>query len=486
MSLATGVEGRSFARTTFRIVGWLFCVELVSGVIQGFYVTIAHKIVVHLGATDADYNWFEAGQLLLSAICVPLLAKLGDTWGHKKVLLLATVLTAAALWWVAFAGDFTTYLIAWSLAGFYVVWLPLEIALVFDRGRKAGNAVTTTRRAAGTLVVALELGAIAGALLAPRLVGAFAGNLSLALIWPAVAATAVFFAILFGVPESTPQGGRRIDVVGLLLLTFALLAITGGMTFMRVSGPAEWWPWTVVAAGAALLWPFVAWELRRDEPVIDIRVLRRRTMWPVQATAALIGISLLGAQGVLSTFSTTNPDEVVAGARLGYGLGLDDNSLVIGGYLLSLVVGAIVFSSLTRTLAPRVALIGASVLVALGYLGLVFLHDDLGEFLPCMLVAGLGSGALVAALPATAAAAAPPGQTGIASAMTNMTKTIGGSVASAAFGILLATGLSASVSTSASLTGYLVSWMVCAVGAALAVVLLLAVPKGAFGEPDAG
>ena len=55
-----------------------------------------------------------------------------------------------------------------------------------------------------------------------------------------------------------------------------------------------------------------------------------------------------------------------------------------------------------------------------------------------MAIAGLGSGALVAALPATAAAAAPPDRTGFATGMTNATKTVGGAIASSIFAIALA------------------------------------------------
>ncbi len=58
-------------------------------------------------------------------------------------------------------------------------------------------------------------------------------------------------------------------------------------------------------------------------------------------------------------------------------------------------------------------------------------------------IAGLGAGALVAAMPAAAAAAAPRGQTGVASAMTNTTKTMGGTMSSAIFGVVLARGAGA-------------------------------------------
>ena len=111
-------DRRSLGAITFGLVGFLFLVELTSGILQGFYVPLISDLVHHLHIKDADFNWFEAAQLLLSALVVPVLAKLGDMFGHKRILLISTVLTAAASWWLAFAGDFTTFLIAWALQGF--------------------------------------------------------------------------------------------------------------------------------------------------------------------------------------------------------------------------------------------------------------------------------------------------------------------------------------------------------------------------------
>ena len=134
---------------TAGLIGWFILVEFVSGIIQGYYVPLFSDIVIDLGIHDSDVNWFEAAQLLLSAIVVPILAKLGDMYGHKRILLISSILTAAASWWLVFAGDFWTFLIAWALQGFYVVWLPLEVALIFERGRRQNRGVSSTRRAAG-------------------------------------------------------------------------------------------------------------------------------------------------------------------------------------------------------------------------------------------------------------------------------------------------------------------------------------------------
>jgi len=465
---------------TAALIGWFILVEVTSGILQGYYVPLFSDIVSHLGVHDSDVNWFEAAQLLLSALVVPVLAKLGDMYGHKRILLIATILTAGATWWLAFAGSFWSFLIAWALQGFYVVWLPLEIALIFERGRRSGHGVSATRRAAGLLVVGLQAGAIIGALAAGRIFAATSENLTLTLMIPAVAVTLVALVIWFGVPESEPVRGRRLDGGGFVLLALALLFVTSALTFLRLNGPGFVWTWVLLVAGLVAGAVFVRYELRQDDPAVDIRVLRKPEMWPVQATAALVGISLLGAQGPLSTYAGTD-------TALGYGLGLDatGRSNVIGVYLVSLIVGAVVFALTSRRASPRLVLIAASVLVGVGYLLFLPFHLELWQVLLNLSIAGLGSGALVAALPAAAAAAAPRGQTGIASGLTNTTKTIGGTFASAVFGVVLAAGAGAVASqTAASLGGYMAVWTICAFGGFVAAVVLLFVPKVAFADAE--
>lgn len=478
------MDKRGAVGITAGLIGWLFLVELTSGILQGYYVPLVSNIVKYLGIKDADYNWFDAAQLLLSSLVVPVLAKLGDMFGHKRVLLAATVVTALATWWVALSPDFTSYLIAFALQGFYVVWLPLEVALIFDRGRRSATGVSQTRRAAGFLVVALEFGAIAGALLSGAIYTA-TGSVPVTLCIPAIATTLVFFAVLFGVPEAgTARRGRSLDRSGFVLLALSLLLVEFGLTMLRVSGPGAWWVWALMVVGVLALLPFARHELRHRDPAIDLRVMRRPEMWPVIVTAGLVGISLLGAQAPLSTFAGTPTSN-------GYGLGMSSGSIsdLIGIYLVSMIVGAVLLPLVSNWLTPRWALVAASALVGIGYLLFVPFHASELQVLVNMMIAGLGSGALVGALPAAAAAAAPLGQTGVASAMTNTTKTIGGSIASAVFGVVLAAGVAGSdsstagaTSTAASLSGYYAVWIICGCGALTAMALLFFVPKTAFAD----
>lgn len=460
------------------IVGFLAFVEFTSGVLQGYYTPMLTDIARHLGIHDADVNWLEGTQLMLSALVVPAFAKLGDMFGHKRMLLWSTALTALASLALPFTDSFAVFLVAWTLQGFYVVWLPLEIAIIWSRSRGREGSSLLTARAAGILVAMLEAGAIIGALLGGQLVDTL--PLWVVLLVPALLVVACFFVIRFGVKESDQLSGGKLDLVGLTLISVALIAFTGGLSLLRLNGYADPLAWSVTALGLMLIVPFALHELRHSDPLIDVRMFRSPALAPVFLTAGLFGVSVLGAQAPLSTFARTDP------AVYGYGLGTSGfaTSLIIGLYLIGMITGALLFPLIARLLTPRITLIAAALLVALGYLMFLPLHDSYTQVVTNMVIAGIGSGALVAALPAAAASAAPATQTGVATGLTNSVKTVGGAIASAVFGMALMHGVGEAATgggeTAGSLSGYFTVWAVCGVTALVAAVLLCFVPKQAF------
>jgi MFS family permease len=393
-------------------------------------------------------NWLEAAQLMLSAIAVPILAKLGDLYGHRRMLLVSAAIVAASTVVLAVARDFPVFLVAWALQGIYAAWLPLQVALIHNRSRRLADPAARTRRATGLIVAALQLGAIVGALGGGQVGSAFSDQFWLVLLLPGFLVLGVCAVVGLRVPESEDREAGTVDATGAAVLSVVLLVITGGLTLVRVNGAGELWPWLLTALGLLLVVPFVRF----------------------------------GAQGPLSTFARTDPEVY------GYGLGLSTStvSIVIGGYVVSLLVGASQFSRISQRTSPRSTLIGAAVLTGIGYLLLVPFHGSLGQVLASMVVAGLGSGALVAALPAAAAAAAPAGRTGVATGLTNTTKVLGGSFASATFALALASGAPVLVDgtegTAGSLSGYVTVWVICGVTALAAAAALVVVPRLAFSD----
>ncbi|WP_110240195.1 MFS transporter [Nocardioides gilvus] len=457
------------------VVGFLAAVEFASGMLQGFYTPIFSQIADHLTIADGDLNWFEAAQLIVSALCVPLLARMADLIGHKKVLLLSTAVTALGSWIIVFAPSFTTFLIGWALQGAYVVWLPIEVALIYRMTAGTGRQGLLTRRAAGILVGVLEVSVIIAALTS----GALVEHLSMPALLsiPAIVVTLCFALIWFGIADLAPTSTGRLDLVGFALVTAALGLVMTGLITVRLEGPGSILAWLFVMAGLLTLVPLARHSARLADPLVDVRLLASPQQWPLQLTAFLFGFSVLGAQIPLSTFAQT-PTE------LGYGLGVDSGtvSILIAVYVLSMAAGAFSLPLWSRWLGARNALVFGALMVGLGYALWLPFHDTVTQALTNMALAGFGSGILVAALPAAAAAAAPPERTGFATGMTNATKTIGGAIASSIFAIALAStgSLEDPSAGHASLAGYMTVWGVCSVAALLAAGFLLLAPKHVF------
>lgn len=491
----------SAAALTGGIVGALILVEIVSGVLQTFYLPLVTPIARVLGINDADWNWFEAAQTLVAAVTLPLLARLGDLFGHKRILLGTIAVVAAASWGVAFAGGYWSFLVAWAMQAFIAVWLPLEIALVFDRGRRMGRPASATRKAAGLLVVGLEIGAVSAALLGGRMftwlggsdalhnaltqgttpgtVEAITSALTMTLAVPAAVTTIVFFVVLFTIPESEPHpSDRAIDGIGLALLAATLLILMGAIALMRVVGFGDIRVWLLFALGAAVVPVFVRHELRAASPAIDIRVLRSRAMWPIQLGAGLMGIAILGTQVPVVAYVGTRPDIV------GYGFGLDTAgvSLLIGAQVIMMGVSAVFFGRAVQRFGARnVMVVGASLVAVQAILFTVFV-TSLAGWVVAIFLGGIGAGMTAAGTPAVAASAAPAGQTGIAAGMTNMFRTIGGAFGSAMFALALGAGETGT--TASPLAGYLTVFLIAGVMTALAAVAFSFIEKSSLRDPD--
>lgn len=460
------------------IVGFLVAVEVASGVLQGYYTPIFPQLADHLSISEGDVNWFEAAQLILSALCIPLLARLGDLVGHKQVLVLATAVTAVGSWITVMAPSFTTFLVGWALQGAAVIWLPLEVAIIHRRTRDSGRQGLLTRRGAAVLVGALELAVIVGALTSGAIVESL--DMTVVLAVPAVVVTVVLVLVWVGIEDTPGEAAGGVDWGGLALVTGAIGVLMAGLMVIRLEGAGSLAGWALVVLGLLSFVPFVRYELRHPEPIIDVRLVGSAGQWPIQLTAFLFGIPVLGGQIPLSTFAQADP------AVRGYGLGADSAfvSTLIGVYVVTLAIGAFTLPLTTRWFGVRRTLVLACLLVALGYALWIPFHDETWQALLNMAVAGIGSGALVASLPAAAAATAPPDRTGIATGLTNGTKTLGAAVASAVFAIALAStgSIEGATEAEAPLSGYLTVWAVCAGAALLAAVALMAAPRRAF--PD--
>ncbi|SER46970.1 Major Facilitator Superfamily protein [Propionibacterium cyclohexanicum] len=447
------------------VVGFLVFVELISGIVQGFYVPLIGRIARVHAVTDADVTWFVTVQTLSAAVCVPVLSKLGDIFGHRRMLRIAVVLVALGTGLVAFAPDFTLVLLGRILVGPLAVWLPLEVALVHSRLDQEDS-----RRAIGMLASALTLGALVGALLSGVL-AAVTTSLSVVLAVPFIATLACAVIVFTKVPETTVRTAPSIDGVGFAGLALAMIAILSGLNLAKSQGFAAASTLAVLAVAVLLLIGWVIWELRATPPAVDLRMMTSRALWPVYVTSFLFGILVFGMQTIGPTFLAADP------SATGYGFSLQPAA--ISGFSAAStalsVLGASTFAWFARRIGIKSLLLVATGLGVVSNLILVVGWSALLAYFVATALSGISLGLLLGALPALIAERSPSDQTAIATGLYNTLKTVGGSIAGAVFAVVLAAFFVPEAGAS-SIGGYQIVWGICAAGFVVSSVALLFTP----------
>lgn len=440
------------------VVGFLVFVEFSSGFLQGYYVPLLDQIRDHLGVSDAAIPWFVTVQTLAAGVCVPILAKLGDIFGHRRLLRIGiiAVLVGSAL--VAFAPDFPLVLLGRILSGPLAAWLPLEIAIVHSQIKGE-----TARRAIGMLAAAITSGALVGSLAAGLFSSLFESTI-LQLLVPVVmvAISAVFVFTL--VPESIVRAASKIDWPGFVLLAIFMLSLLIGINALTNSlgfGVG------LLAIAAVLVAAFAWWEFRAEVPALNLRVLFSNRLWPVYLTSFLFGIVLFGTQSITTTFFAGHAEIT------GYGFGFSPGqiSLVTGVNTLLAAVGAIIYAPIASKATLKGVLVLGSAIIAVAHVLLIIGHSFLPMAIGSIALAGLGSGLLLGGLPAATTEASPEDETGIAAGVYNSVKTLGGAVAGAIFSSVLGLFLVPEAGAS-SLGGYITIWVICVVATGICPVLL--------------
>ncbi|GAA1556974.1 MFS transporter [Actinomadura kijaniata] len=431
------------------VVGLLVLFEVVSGFLQAGIAPMLPGIGRELGVSDSALTWVISVQLLGAAVCVPAFGRLGDLYGHRRMLRIALVSVAVGAVLVAAAPNFAVLLLGRALQGPLAALLPLEIALVSDR-----LPVAMARRAIARLVGALTLGSLLGAL-GMGLADEALGDVRAALWVPAALALVCVPVSFVAVPESVRRGGGRVDWPGVSLLSLTMIALLAGVSGAERGGWLSAGTLGPLALGALLLAAWVVVELRSAEPLVDLRAMAGRHVAPFYATSFAFGIVYFGSQSPNATFLATDPAE-------GYGFGMSALSIAL------VTLPATVAAMLASTLLPRVAartgyrraLVGSFALVAAGFGGFAAFHGALWPLVVSLLLAGVGLGASLSAMPTVIVEASDPSRTGVAAALYNNVKTLGGAVAGGVFGSLLS-GIGGQ-------GGYVAVWLAGAAGALVA------------------
>ena len=384
-----------------------------------------------LHASAAAIEWVIAGYALTSACLLVTGGRLGDHYGRRRMFSLGIAAFAVTSALCALAPD-AGFLIAARLAqgAAAALFAPnvLSIIGVTYAGRARVRAITAYG-------VVMGLAAAGGQLIGGLLIGANVAGLGWrAIFWVNVpVGLAAVVAARRLVPESRGAGRGRLDLVGVALLTVALVAIVAPLSIGRQEGwPA--WSFVSLAAGPVLLWGFGWWlaavKRRGGQPLLDPAIFAVRALRAGLTVQVLFWCQQAASYLVIALY-----------LQLGRGLSPIASGLAFSALAAGYLITSLPAPALTMRFGRWVIITGALV-GGLGdcLLALAAWHWGTGGpvavILPGLAVLGAGQGLCITPLTTTVLSHADPQTAGSVSGALSTAQQVGNAVGVAVTGVV--------------------------------------------------
>ncbi|TMR09921.1 MFS transporter, partial [Nonomuraea zeae] len=408
------------------IVSVLAVAGIVGSLMQTLVVPLIGELPRLLSTSAANTSWVITVTLLVGAVATPVVGKLGDLYGKRRMMLICTIPLIAGSAVCAMAGSLIPMIAGRGLQGLGVGMIPLGVSALRDLlpPQRVGPAIALMSSSMG----------IGGALGLPISAAVAEYADWRMLFWGSTALSVLVAVLIWLLVPATPAVARgRLDIAGALGLGAALVCLLLG-----VSKGADW-GWGsgttlgLLAAAVVLLLCWGLFELRVRDPLVDLRVTARPQVLITNGASVLVGFAMY-AQSLVLMQLLQLPEAT------GYGLG--QSMLAAGLWMAPSGLMMMAVSSLGARLSaargPKTSLILGALVIALGYGAALILMDWAWGLMIAGCIGSMGVGLAYGAMPALIMGAVPQAETASANSFNTLMRSIGTSVCAAVVGVVLA------------------------------------------------
>lgn len=390
----------------------------------GFTIlTVALGLIAdEFGISKAVAAWTVSVPMLISAVCLPLIGKLGDMHGHRRLFIIGIAGSTifSALCFVAWD--------IWSLIVFRVLTMvfagattPSAMALIF-------HSYTAQRRtqAISWWSMGGPGSAAIGLIVGGPLVD-FWGWRSVFIFQIVVGVIAFVFALRL-LPE-TPKRKAVFDHLGNATLIIALCFLMFAAGSLSEEGVSSFVRWSSVVLGLTGLVLFYQIERRVADPIAPPSLLKARNFSAPVATSFLIQAAYLG--GLIAT-------PMVLVGHFGYSISVAAAMMLLR--TMSLTIASPISGQISTHFGERFAAVSGVLIQGAGLMlvGVGVLFTSVGILVAGLVLQGIGHGFALPPLSSIISTAAPASQFGAAAGLSKLVGQIGSSFGLSLFGVLLA------------------------------------------------
>ena len=367
-----------------------------------------------LHASETGVTWLLTGFLLSASVGTAIIGRLGDMYGKERLLLWTLLVLSFGTLLAAVSQSLGMLIVARVIQGVAGGIFPLAFAIVrdeFPREKVPGSIGLMS----SILGVGAGAGLVVGALIEEHLGWHW-------LFWiPLVITLAGAFATWKYIPESPVRTPGRVNWLAAALMTVGICAILIGIAQTGVWGWGGTRTLALFAVGAVFCVAWVMVELRSREPLVDMTMMRLRGVWTTNLAAFLLGAGLYASFIVFPQFA-----QLPKSTGFGFGASVVISSLYLLPAALTMGLVGSAAGRIAGRYGSKAALVAGTAITAVAFAFAVVAHDDPWQMLVTATLLGVGIGLAFAALGNLIVQAVPPSQTGVATGMNTVMRTLGG------------------------------------------------------------
>jgi EmrB/QacA subfamily drug resistance transporter len=380
-----------------------------------------------LHASASELQWAVDGYTVVVASLLMLSGSMADRFGRRRIFQLGIATFSLGSLLCSLAPTTSALVVArvvQALGGSMLNPVAMSIVVnTFSDGKERARAIGIWGAVFG---VSMAAGPILGGALVDSL-----GWRSIFWVNVPVGVLAIALSARF-IPESRADRPRRFDLVAQALVIVGLLALTSAVIEGRSVGWSSWLIATGFGAALLSLLALVAWESRRVEPLLDLRLFRSVSFSSALVLAVLAFAAFSGFLFLNSLY--------LQEAR---GLSASTAGLVTLPMALALAVSSPLSGRLVGAGHARLAIVIAGAAISCGALLLTRLGDEtpMPLLVAAYTVFGVGLGTIGAPVNTTAVSGMPRSQAGLAAAVASTSRQVGASLGVALAGSLAGSGI---------------------------------------------
>lgn len=413
-------------RRSSRLITAILCLSgTVVALQQTMVIPLLPDFPKILGVSADDASWLVTVTLLTSAVATPIVSRLADMFGKRRMMLISMTMIVVGSLVAAIGGNFVALLIGRGLQGFAISMIPVGISIMRDELPKEKVASATALMSA-TLGIGSALGLPLSGLIFEHLGWP-------AIFWlSAIVGVLLIIAVAAVVPESSVRTRGKFDFLGAVMLSTALTAI-----LLAISKGARW-GWTseltllMFVIGIVTLALWFPYELRVTQPMVDLRTSAKRPVLLTNVASILVGFSMYA-----NNLSTTQQLQMPKISGYGFELGVMAAGLCMIPAGLAMVFFAPVSANITKRFGAKITLIVGGTVLALAYIARVFLTGSITLIIISAAVVSIGTAIAYSAMPMLIMRSVPITETASANGLNSLLRSVGTSTSSAVVAAML-------------------------------------------------